>query len=132
MSETGDRRGSASRLGLLVVLGIILAYTAIALVNILLMAASDRTAERASLRLLGATRGQVVRYVAGEALLVVAIGVVLAAAVAVVSLAGLWSSLVQIAGPIAISVPWPAIGAVTAGCVGLAVVAAVAPALRRA
>ncbi|MEU7863180.1 FtsX-like permease family protein [Nonomuraea sp. NPDC049141] len=132
VSETGDRRGSASRLGLLVVLGIILAYTAIALVNILLMAASDRTAERASLRLLGATRGQVVRYVAGEALLVVAIGVVLAAAVAAISLAGLWSSLVRIAGPIAISVPWPAIGAVTAGCVVLALVAAVAPALRRA
>jgi putative ABC transport system permease protein len=132
IGETGDRRGSASRFGLLVVLGIILAYTAIALVNILLMAASDRTAERSSLRLLGATRGQVVRYVAGEALLVVAIGVVLAAAVAAISLAGLWSSLVQIAGPIAISVPWPAIGVVTAGCVLLALVAAVAPVLRRA
>jgi len=39
---------------------------------------------------------------------------------------------VQIAGPIAISVPWPAVGAVIAGCVALAVAAAVAPALRRA
>ncbi|GII28579.1 ABC transporter permease [Planotetraspora mira] len=129
--DNGARRNSASRLGLLVVLGIILAYTAIALVNTLLMAASDRTAERGALRLLGATRAQVVRYVVGEALLVVAIGVVLAAGVAAVSLAGLWASLVQIAGPIAISVPWPAIGAVTGGCVVLAVLASVTPVLSR-
>ncbi|MGW5488734.1 FtsX-like permease family protein [Streptosporangium sandarakinum] len=128
---TGDRHGSASRLGLLVVLGIILAYTAIALVNTLLMAASDRTAERAALRLLGATRGQVLRYAMGESLLVVAVGVVLAAAVATAGLAGLWGSLVQIAGPVAVSVPWPEVGAVAAGCAVLAVLVAAAPLLRR-
>ncbi|MFG1754731.1 FtsX-like permease family protein [Streptosporangium sandarakinum] len=128
---TGDRHGSASRLGLLVVLGIILAYTAIALVNTLLMAASDRTAERAALRLLGATRGQVLRYAMGESLLVVAVGVVLAAAVAAVGLAGLWGSLVQIAGPVAVSVPWPEVGAVAAGCAALAALSAAAPLLRR-
>ncbi|MGW0451215.1 FtsX-like permease family protein, partial [Streptosporangium sandarakinum] len=128
---TGDRHGSASRLGLLVVLGIILAYTAIALVNTLLMAASDRTAERAALRLLGATRGQVLRYAMGESLLVVAVGVVLAAAVAAVGLAGLWGSLVQIAGPVAVSVPWPEVGAVAAGCAVLAALAAAVPLLRR-
>ncbi|GGQ34627.1 ABC transporter permease [Streptosporangium pseudovulgare] len=129
--STGDRHGSASRLGLLVVLGIILAYTAIALVNTLLMAASDRTAERAALRLLGATRGQVLRYAMGESLLVVAVGVVLAAAVAAVGLAGLWGSLVQIAGPVAVSVPWPEVGAVAAGCAVMAALAAAAPLLRR-
>ncbi|GAA4573237.1 ABC transporter permease [Planotetraspora kaengkrachanensis] len=130
--EGGDRRGSASRLGLLAVLGIILAYTAIALVNTLLMAASDHAAERGALRLLGATRAQVVRYVIGEALLVVTIGVILAGGVAAVSLGGLWVSLVQIAGPLAISLPWPAVGAVTGGCVVLAVLASVTPVLTRA
>ncbi|WP_433417989.1 FtsX-like permease family protein [Microtetraspora malaysiensis] len=131
-ADAADRRGSASRLGLLVVLGIILAYTAIALVNTLLMAASDRTAERGALRLLGATRGQLLRYVAGEALLVVAIGVIVASGVAVVALAGLWASLVQIAGPIAITLPWPAVGAVVGGCVALATFASLAGTLRRA
>lgn len=131
-AETGDRQGSASRLGLLVVLGIVLAYTAIALVNILLMAASDRAAERATLRLLGATRARVAGYAAAEALLVVAIGVVLAAGVVAISLAGLWSSLVQIAGPVAVSVPWPQTGGVVLGCAVLAVAAAVVPSLRRA
>ncbi|MFG2007261.1 FtsX-like permease family protein [Spirillospora sp. NPDC048911] len=131
VAQAGEQRGSASRLGLLVVLGIILAYTAIALVNTLLMAASGRAAERDALRLLGATRGQVLRYTAGEALLVVAVGVVLAAGVAVLSLAGLWASLTQLAAPIAISLPWPSIAAVAGGCALLGVLASIAPALRR-
>ncbi|MEV4398818.1 FtsX-like permease family protein [Nonomuraea sp. NPDC049607] len=131
VAETRDRRGSASRLGLLVVLGIILAYAAIALVNTLLMAASGRKAERGTLRLLGATHGQVLRYAAGEALLVVAIGVVLAAGVAAVSLAGLWASLVQLAGPVSISLPWSSVAAVAGGCAFLGVLASIVPALRR-
>jgi putative ABC transport system permease protein len=48
-----------------------LAYTSIALVNTLLMAASDRSAERGALRLPGATRAQVLRHVMAEALLAV-------------------------------------------------------------
>ncbi|NUW44594.1 ABC transporter permease [Nonomuraea rhodomycinica] len=132
--QLGTGRASASRLGLLVVLGIMLAYTAIALVNTLLMAASDRSAERGALRLLGATRGQVLRYVMGEALLVVAVGTVLAALATTLSLFGLWTALVQLTGPIPgtlpwVAMPWAAIGAVTAGCAVLAVLAAVVPAL---
>lgn len=127
--QYAERRASASRLGLLVVLGIMLAYTSIALVNTLLMAASDRSAERGALRLLGATRAQVLRYVMAEALLVVAVGVVLAAAATALSLLGLWVALAQLAGPIAISMPWPMIAAVVGGCALLAVPAAVMPAL---
>ncbi|GAA3647386.1 hypothetical protein GCM10022224_007790 [Nonomuraea antimicrobica] len=70
-----DRRASASRLGLLAVLGIMLGYTVIALVNTLLMAAPDRAGEHGALRLLGATKAQVLRYVMAEALLVTAVGV---------------------------------------------------------
>ncbi|GAA3145358.1 ABC transporter permease [Nonomuraea roseoviolacea] len=127
--QLGTGRASASRLGLLVVLGIMLAYTAIALVNTLLMAASDRSAERGALRLLGATRGQVLRYVMGEALLVVAVGTVLAALATALSLLGLWTALVQLTGLIPGTLPWGTIAAVTGGCAVLAVLAAVIPAL---
>jgi hypothetical protein len=85
----GSHRGAASRLGLLIVLGIVLAYTVIALVNTVLMATPDRSGERLTLGLLGATRGQVLRYTAAEALVTTAVGVVLAAAATLLALAGL-------------------------------------------
>ncbi|MGI5162044.1 FtsX-like permease family protein [Microbispora sp. CA-102843] len=47
------------------------------------MAASDRAAERGGLRLLGATRAQVLRYVVAEALAVIAICFLLGAVAAV-------------------------------------------------
>ncbi|WP_420034305.1 FtsX-like permease family protein [Streptomyces sp. cg28] len=131
-SECADGGGggrSASRVGLLAVLAVILAYTTIALVNTVLMAAADQAPERRALRLLGARRGQVLRCVAAEALLVVAIGTVLAGGTAALSLGGLWISLVQIAGPLGISLPWATLGALTAGCAVLAVLASVGAAL---
>lgn len=128
--DASERRQSASRLGLLVVLAIMLAYTAIGLVNTLLMAASDRAGERGTLRLLGASRRQVLRYAALEALLVVAVGVVLAAGAIVLNLLGLWASLVQIAGSVGVPMPWGTVAAVTAACALLAVLGAVLPALR--
>ncbi|MBC9713983.1 FtsX-like permease family protein [Streptomyces sp. TRM66268-LWL] len=127
--DDGARGRSASRIGLLAVLAIILAYTAIALVSTVLMATADRVPERRALRLLGARRSQVLRFVAAEALLVVGIGTVLAAGTAALGLAGLWISLAQLTGPIGISLPWGTIAAVTGGCVLLAVSAAVGSAL---
>ncbi|MEU3459497.1 FtsX-like permease family protein [Streptomyces sp. NPDC006733] len=127
--DTGVGRQSASRVGLLAVLAIILAYTTIALVNTVLMAAADRAPERRALRLLGAQRTQVLGFVAAEALLVVAIGVVLAGGTALLAFAGLWVSLVQVAGPIGVGLPWPALAAVTAGCTVLAVLASVGSAV---
>ncbi|MER5948863.1 FtsX-like permease family protein [Streptomyces sp. NPDC001904] len=128
-ADTGAGGRSASRVGLLAVLAIILAYTTIALVNTVLMAVADRAPERRALRLLGARRGQILRCVAAEALLVVAIGVVLACATAAIGLGGLWIALVRIAGPLGVSLPWATVGAVTAGCAVVAVLASVGAAL---
>jgi putative ABC transport system permease protein len=108
-----------------VVLGILLAFLAVAIVNTGLISASQRTAEQATLRLVGATAGQIRRYVVGESLLVVTVGVVLAAATTAVSLAGLWAALARVAGPIAVDLPWPSLAAVVASCAVLAVLAAV-------
>ncbi|MFI6734689.1 FtsX-like permease family protein [Nonomuraea sp. NPDC050451] len=124
------RAASASRLGLLAVLGIMLSYTVIAQVNTLLMAAPDRAGEHGALRLLGATRAQVLRYVVAEALLVVAVGVLLAALATALGLLGLYAALLQLAGPVAVDVPWQPVIGVIALCSVLAVLAAVLPASR--
>lgn len=123
-------KGSASRLGLLVVLGIVLAYTTLALVNTLLMAAPDRAGERRSLGLLGASRAQVLAWTAVEVLVTVALGVALAAVVTVVAVGGLWATLLRIAGPVTVSVPWGTLGALIGGTALVAVATALAGARR--
>ncbi|MFJ3672225.1 FtsX-like permease family protein [Streptomyces sp. NPDC090106] len=117
-----------TRLGLLLVLGIALLYTAISLVNTLLMATADRTRELVSLHLVGATTGQVLRLVAAEALTVVAAGALLGLLVTVLNLGGMGSALALQSAPVAIRLPWPELASVTAACAALAVVAAVLPA----
>ncbi|GAA3203922.1 FtsX-like permease family protein [Nonomuraea helvata] len=129
-ATAADRRASASRLGLLAVLGIMLSYTVIALVNTLLMAAPDRAPEHGALRLLGATKAQLLRYVMAEALLVVAVGVILAAVATALGLLGLYAALVQLTGPGAVDVPWQPVTGVIGLCAVLAVLAAVLPASR--
>ncbi|MFG3497335.1 FtsX-like permease family protein [Streptomyces sp. NPDC047928] len=113
-----------TRTGFLPVLGIALVYTGIALANTLVMAVSDRLRDLAVLRLAGATRWQVLRLVAAEALLVVGVGAVLGALVAGVNLLGMWGALGMLAVWSPVAVPWGAVGAVTAACACLAVVAA--------
>ncbi|MGW4705677.1 FtsX-like permease family protein, partial [Streptomyces sp. NPDC004285] len=83
----------ASRLGMVLVLGIALVYTVIGLANTLLMATSVRGGELASLRLAGATRSQILRVVTGEAALAVAIGTALGLAVTAVVLGTLGAAL---------------------------------------
>ncbi|MGW7368132.1 FtsX-like permease family protein [Streptomyces sp. NPDC054841] len=117
-----------TRVGYLVVLGIALLYTGIALANTLVMATSDRVRDLAVLRLAGATGGQVLRLVAAEAAMVVAVGGVLGAAVAGLNLVGMWGALgvLQVWSPIV--VPWSTLGATVAACGVIAVVCAVIPA----
>ncbi|MFF5230770.1 FtsX-like permease family protein [Dactylosporangium sp. NPDC000521] len=124
-------QGSASRLGLLVVLGIVLAYTTLAMVNTLLMAAPDRAGERRSLGLLGASRRQVLAWTAVETLVTVALGVLLGVVVAVVAVAGLWTTLLGVAGAVTVTVPWATLGGVTGGTALIAVAAALVGAADR-
>jgi putative ABC transport system permease protein len=123
---------SASRTGLLVVLAIILAYTTLALVNTLLMAAPDRAGERRALHLLGATHSQVLRATALEVLIAFSTGVVLALLCFLTSTAGLWLALLRVAGPLPIAFPWVAVGGITAGSAALAVLTALLAARRPA
>jgi putative ABC transport system permease protein len=130
------RAGTAgtTRLGVFLVLGIALVYTGLSLANTLTMAASGRVAEFTALRLAGATRAQVLRLAAVEALTVVAAGALLGLLVTFVTLAGTGAALRLLAAPAAAAVPWGALGAATGACAALAVAAATvttAVALRR-
>ncbi|MFF9915030.1 FtsX-like permease family protein [Streptomyces sp. NPDC013457] len=119
-----------TRLGLLLVLGIALVYTVIALANTLLMATSVRGAELASLRLAGATRAQVLRVVTGEAALAVAVGTALGLAVTAVNLGTLGAGLAALTAPVALTVPWGAVAAAAGACGVVAVACAALPAWR--
>ncbi|WP_371661887.1 ABC transporter permease [Streptomyces sp. NBC_00280] len=118
----------ATRVGLLLVLGIALAYTGISLANTMTMATSDRARELAALRLAGATRRQVLGVVGAEALLVVTVGAVLGLLVAALNLLGMWSALRILSVRTSLELPWPALAATTTTCAALAVVAALVPA----
>ncbi|MFE3826097.1 ABC transporter permease [Streptomyces sp. NPDC059092] len=117
-----------TRMGLLLVLGIALLYTGISLANTMVMATSDRVRDLAVLRLAGAAKGQVLRLVAAEALMVVVVGAMLGASVAALNLMGMWSALALLAVWTPIEIPWTALGATVGICVVLAVVSAVVPA----
>ncbi|MFJ6855951.1 FtsX-like permease family protein [Streptomyces sp. NPDC091271] len=123
------RTGGNTRAGLLLILGIALLYTGIALANTLVMATSDRVRDLAVLRLTGATKPQVLRLVTAEALVVVAVGAVLGGAVAGLNLLGVKSALELLSVSSPVVVPWAALVSVLTACSLAAVVSAVLPAL---
>ncbi|MEW2614862.1 ABC transporter permease [Streptomyces sp. NPDC047880] len=117
-----------TRLGLLMVLGIALLYTGISVASTTVMAASDRARDLAVLRLAGATRRQVLRLTAAEALTAVTAGVLLGLLVTGVNLAGMGAALALLSVPSAVTLPWQALGATATACALLAVVSATVPA----
>ncbi|MET8983770.1 ABC transporter permease [Streptomyces sp. NPDC004539] len=125
-SATRPASNRAARVGVFLVLGIAVLYTALALVNTLLIAASDRGRELTSLRLAGATRAQLLRLTALEALVVVGAGACLGLLVTFAELSGMSAALHLLSAPPALSPPWAALGAVTAVCALLAVLASAA------
>ncbi|WP_372344966.1 FtsX-like permease family protein [Streptomyces sp. KL116D] len=124
-----------TRLGLFLVLGIALLYTAIAVANVTVMATTDRTHDLTALRLAGATRAQTLRVVAAEALAVTVTGGVLGLLVAAANVLGMHLALIRLHVDAPFALPWTALAATSAACVAIAVVSAVlaarfGPALR--
>ncbi|GAA4608175.1 putative ABC transport system permease protein [Actinoplanes octamycinicus] len=118
---TGSRQ---TRAGYVVVLGIALVYTGIAVANTMLMSAAGQARDRAVLRLAGATRRQVLLLVVAEAVVVVLVGALLGLLVTAVNLLGIWGALVRLGAPAAIVVPWQPLGLTVLACAAVAVVAA--------
>ncbi|GGM11729.1 FtsX-like permease family protein [Dactylosporangium sucinum] len=106
-------------------------YGAIAVANTLLMAAAGRAPDLRVLRLTGATRRQVTRFVLAESSLMVLIGAVLGGAVAFGALLSIRAGLSeQVGAPVDLVVPWPVVGGVVGLCLLLAVLAGVATSRR--
>ncbi|MFG1963396.1 FtsX-like permease family protein [Nonomuraea sp. NPDC049028] len=74
--------------GTYLVLAVLVSFTAVSLVNTLVMGTAARTREFALLRAVGASRRQIVRMIGWETGIVLAIGVVVGTVIACVALAG--------------------------------------------
>ncbi|MEV0429529.1 FtsX-like permease family protein [Micromonospora sp. NPDC050495] len=118
-----------TRVGYLVVLGIALTYTGIALGNTMVMATSDRVRDLAVLRLAGATKRQVLVLVGVEALTVVVVGAVLGTIVTAFNVLGIWGSLAALSVRSTVVLPWQTLATTLGACAVVAVVASVLPAI---
>jgi putative ABC transport system permease protein len=123
-----DQQTEQNEVGLEVLLGIAIAYSAIGIANAFLMSTSGRKRELRALHLAGATWGQIARIVAAESLTVTLAGTVLSAGAAGLLLGGLTAALLRQA-PTPLSVPWMLLGLIVAGSTLIAVTAAVLPAM---
>ncbi|MBT3166960.1 ABC transporter permease [Streptomyces sp. Vc74B-19] len=125
-AEAAEREG---RVLVLVLLGMALAYTAVAIANTLVMAAEQRASVVLLMRRLGATGGQVVRSVLWETLTVVAVGGVLGSAAAGVTVLGLGRASAEAGDGAVLPVPWSETRVVLGSCLVVAVTASLVPTL---
>jgi putative ABC transport system permease protein len=92
---------------MIVLLGMTMLYTAIAIVNAVVIAASNRRREFAAARVTGLGRGQVVWLALLESQAVVAIGLLLGTLAAAASVLGVAVALRDLTGLTVVSVQWP-------------------------
>ncbi|WP_269671501.1 FtsX-like permease family protein [Streptomyces pactum] len=115
LAATDPAASRVAWLRTVLVLGLALTYTGIALANTLVMSTADRRRELALLRLAGATRAQVIRLVTAESVLVVAVGAVLGCAVTAVQLGTMHAGLAVLSVDAPLTVPWRPLALVSAG-----------------
>ncbi|MFD9412937.1 FtsX-like permease family protein [Streptomyces sp. NPDC059989] len=107
-----ERADAGAEINLLA-MGLVLAFTAIAVVNTLAMSTAERVREFGMLRLAGAKRRQVLRMLRAEAVAVVLIGVVLGSGIALAVLTAFSVGMTGVAAPAVLPVAY-------AGVVGVA------------
>lgn len=113
----------------LVLVGMALGFSVIAVANTLLMAAAGRARDLRVLRQAGATGGQTLRMMALETVLVVMLGAVLGMAVAGAGLLGIRAGLSeQMGAPVPLVVAWPVVGLTVAACLAAGLAASLLPA----
>jgi putative ABC transport system permease protein len=130
VAEMNAAEHQSSRTSTLLVLGIALGYALLAVANTMAMASSGRRRELAALQLAGATRPQVLSYVAAESLVAVVAGTVVAALAGAAMLAVDWLGLHGLIGSFPVALPWRGTGAVVAACAVIGVLAATGTAAR--
>jgi putative ABC transport system permease protein len=113
----------------MLLIGVSVGYGALAVANTLFMATSRRAPDYRLLRLAGATPRQVLIAIAGESVLVVAIGAVLGTAAATLALWGGTAGLrAQTATNVPLAIPWPTAVIAVVACLLLALAGSVLPA----
>ncbi|MFJ3877218.1 FtsX-like permease family protein [Streptomyces sp. NPDC090077] len=116
-----ERQQAGAEINLLA-MGLVLAFTAIAVVNTLAMSTAERFREFAMLRLAGAKRRQVLRMLRTETLAVLLIGAVLGSGISLAVLTAFSVGMTGVAAPAVL----PLVYAVVIGAAGLLALAATA------
>jgi putative ABC transport system permease protein len=127
-AAVSSQQAEQNRVGLELLLGIAIAYSAIGIASTFLLSTGGRRSELALLHQTGAIRRQIAWIVAAESLVLTLTGIVLSAVVSGLVLGGLYVALTGEVGSVSIILPWPLIGAILAGCVAIAVLTSILPA----
>jgi putative ABC transport system permease protein len=127
-AAVSDQQAEQNQVGLELLLGIAIAYSAIGIASTFGMSAGGRRSELALLHKTGAIRRQLVWFVAAESLVLTLIGIAVSAVLACLVLGGLWAALAGEADAVSLVLPWPLIGAILAGCVAIALLTSSLPA----
>jgi len=128
-AAVADQQNEQNQVGLELLLGIAIAYSAIGIASTSLMSTSGRRPELALLRLTGATRRQIAWILTAESLALTFAAVAASAAISGLVLGGLWVAFARAAGFTPIVVPWLLIGAITGASALIGVVASTLPVL---
>jgi putative ABC transport system permease protein len=102
-----------------VLLGMAMLYTVIAIVNAVVISGSDRRGEFAAARVAGLTRGQVVRVALWESLAVVVIGLLLGGLAAATTVLGVSMAVSDLIGLTVLTVPWLLLAGLVLGIVAI-------------
>jgi putative ABC transport system permease protein len=127
-AAVSDQQTEQNQVGLELLLGIAIAYSAIGIASTFLMSAGGRRSDLALLHKTGAIRRQIVWFIAAESLVLTLIGIALSAVVSGLILGGLYVALTGEIGSVPIILPWPLVGAILAGCVVIAILTSTLPA----
>jgi putative ABC transport system permease protein len=119
LARSADAQRAGMRLGAGILAGVALAYTLLAVVNTVVMAAGSRTGEFGRLRLAGVWRRQVLAMVSWEATGVTAVGVGLGAVVTAVTVVGAWLALRAAVPRTPLTMPWAELAALGTTCLVL-------------
>jgi len=123
----GDQQAAQNRVGLIVLVGIAIAYSAIGIAGTFVMSTRGRAPEWALLRLTGATRNQITGIIIAEALVLTLIGIALSAAVSAVVLGALPVALARAGAATPLILPWPLLAAVAGGAALIGVLSSAIP-----
>jgi putative ABC transport system permease protein len=128
-AAVSDQQAEQNQVGLELLLGIAIAYSAIGIASTSLMSTSGRRGELALLRLTGATRRQIAWIITAESLALTFVAVAASAAISGLVLGGMWVAFARAAGFTPIVLPWPLIAAITSASALIGVVASTLPVL---